>query len=233
MSHLDDDVLAGLAMGEPLSVTDQAHLDECARCAAVARELGDLADRAGTLNHPGPLQAPPPRVWEAITAELESNERPAVASGVTSLSSRRARSAWSWAAAAAVGAIVGGVGVGLWMARPEPTTVVASTELVVLADDSAAGTARVERAADGSEVLVVTTSVTEAPGADLEVWLIDPNIEGMVSLGFLTQEESTFALPAGFVLADFPIVDISVEPRDGVPTHSGDSITRGVFGTSA
>lgn len=31
------------------------------------------------------------------------------------------------------------------------------------------------------------------------------------------------------ILGAFPIVDISAEPLDGVPTHSGDSVTRGVL----
>jgi hypothetical protein len=39
-----------------------------------------------------------------------------------------------------------------------------------------------------------------------------------------TQE---FELPADLDLEQFPIVDVSVEPLDGVPTHSGVSVARG------
>ena len=34
-------------------------------------------------------------------------------------------------------------------------------------------------------------------------------------------------LPADLDLAEFPLVDVSVEPLDGNPTHSGDSVARG------
>ena len=85
---------------------------------------------------------------------------------------------------------------------------------------------------DGTRVLVVDTTAPQVDDADLEVWLIDPNIEGMVSLGFLTSDTAEFEIPAGYAVADYPIVDVSVEPRDGVPTHSGDSVTRGVLESS-
>jgi len=33
-------------------------------------------------------------------------------------------------------------------------------------------------------------------------------------------------------VADYPLVDISIEPYDGNPTHSGDSIVRGQLDVS-
>ena len=135
-------------------------------------------------------------------------------------------------AAAAAGVVIGGVGVGLWMGRTgDNFTVVASASLTNLSNDAPAGTARVEDQPDGVHVLVVDTKYSPPPGADLEVWLIDPKIEGMVSLGFLASSHAEFVIPAGYSASAYPIVDISVEPRDGVPTHSGDSITRGTLGS--
>jgi hypothetical protein len=42
-------------------------------------------------------------------------------------------------------------------------------------------------------------------------------------------ESGTFAVPAGLDLDRFRLVDVSDEPRDGNPAHSGDSIVRGAL----
>lgn len=247
MSHLDDDLLAAVAMGEPIDESAQAHLDECDVCRAQARDLGEIAAHASRLSGPGSLLVPSPRVWQSIVAELEADDLAAVpapgnaranvaepvAAGqgnVVELRPRR-RTAWLVAAAAAVGVIIGGVGVGVYAGRGDDLQVVASTGLTNLVTDAKAGSAHVERRADGTEVLVLSTDYHAVAGADLEVWLIDPNITGMVSLGYLTSSHAEFTIPPGYDPSAYPIVDISVEPRDGVPTHSGDSITRGTLGT--
>jgi hypothetical protein len=36
-----------------------------------------------------------------------------------------------------------------------------------------------------------------------------------------------FVIPPGVATDSFPIVDLSIEPADGVPTHSGKSVLRG------
>jgi anti-sigma-K factor RskA len=226
MSHLDDDTLAAAAMGETLDPAATGHLASCAECQAEVRAIEEIAARASTLPDLGTLTAPPPAVWDAIAAELAGDER---ADSVVPLRPRR-RTAWLAAAAAAV--VVGTVGIGLAVSGGQSPTVVATAAMVDLATEADAGTARVEERADGTRVLVVDTTVTEVDDADLEVWLIDPNIEGMVSLGYLTADEGEFVIPAGYDVAEFPIVDVSVEPRDGVPTHSGDSVKRGVLGTT-
>ena len=69
----------------------------------------------------------------------------------------------------------------------------------------------------------------EGAGADLELWLIDPDPDGvpedLVSLGPLDPvSPGPRTVPASIDPATFSVVDISVEPRDGDPTHSGRSI---------
>ena len=59
------------------------------------------------------------------------------------------------------------------------------------------------------------------------MWLIDSQVEGMISLGPF-RGNGDYPIPSSVDPADFPIVDISIEPSDGVPTHSGVSILRGV-----
>jgi anti-sigma-K factor RskA len=79
----------------------------------------------------------------------------------------------------------------------------------------------------------VLTVTVDAPtsGADgfREVWLIDSEVRGMVSLGPLEGGTGQFVIPAGVDVGQFPIVDVSLEPVDGVPTHSGNSIVRGTL----
>lgn len=242
MSHLDDDDLAAVAIGDTIAEPAAEHLATCIECQAELERLSAVAARiTGTSVHS--LTSPPPHVWDAIQGELETDTaidgsataQPAAASesNVTPLARRGAaprRVAWL---AAAVAVVIGGVGIGLALTNePQPVTV-ATAPLVDLATEADAGIARVEQRQDGTRVLVVDTTATQVDDADLEVWLIDPNIEGMVSLGFLTSDTGEFEIPAGYSVADYPIVDVSVEPRDGVPTHSGDSVTRGVLTASA
>jgi hypothetical protein len=51
-------------------------------------------------------------------------------------------------------------------------------------------------------------------------------VSKLVSLGPL-RPDGVYDLPAGLEPEQFPIVDVSLEPIDGDPTHSGDSLLRG------
>ena len=73
--------------------------------------------------------------------------------------------------------------------------------------------------------------VADLPAVDdaqLEVWLIDTNVEEMVSLGTI-DGNTCLEVPTSVDPAALPVVDISIEPNDGVETHSGRSILRGVL----
>ncbi len=245
MLHPDDEIIAAAAIGESLDASDARHVADCARCATHLRDLEQIAMRAGSMDRPTPLMVPPARVWDAIVAELATVEAEKDAAEAKSAPLRevgrpverlatvtpiRRFPAWIVASAAAVGLVIGGAGVNvLTNLGGDGATVVASAPLTSLVTDAPAGNARVEDRSDGVRVLVVDTDYQAAPDGDLEVWLIDPNVEGMVSLGFLASSHGEFVIPEGYDPSAYPIVDISIEPRDGVPTHSGDSITRGVL----
>jgi hypothetical protein len=62
-----------------------------------------------------------------------------------------------------------------------------------------------------------------------EVWLLTPEVDGLISLGYLTGASGEFIVPDSVDLDRFSVVDISAEPLDGDPTHSGDSIVRGAL----
>ena len=61
------------------------------------------------------------------------------------------------------------------------------------------------------------------------MWLLKPDVSGLVSLGMLDGTTGEFAVPAGLDLAEFPVVDVSDEPLDGEPAHSGVSVVRGAL----
>ncbi len=252
MSHLDDELIAAAAIGERLADGDAGHLDACTHCLGEVRELEALMSRATATGAQAPLLAPPARVWDAIVSEIAFDDvtaslREGEAAAVDAPDARddglatvtpigaavrplRPSSIWRLVATAAAGVVIGGVGVGMWAnGGGGDVTVVASAPLTSLVTDAPAGTARVEDRPGGARVLVIDTDFTAPDDADLEVWLIDPNVEGMVSLGYLDSSRGEFTIPAGYEPSAYPIVDISVEPRDGVPTHSSDSITRGIL----
>jgi hypothetical protein len=89
--------------------------------------------------------------------------------------------------------------------------------------------ARVVCDGDNCAVEVDLSALPDAGADDLELWVINDDVTDMFSLGYVTENDGRFALPFGVTPEDFPIVDISLEPRDGVPTHSGQSVLRGVF----
>ncbi|MXV86058.1 MAG: anti-sigma factor [Acidimicrobiales bacterium] len=86
-------------------------------------------------------------------------------------------------------------------------------------------------------MLLVDASLPAAgSGADLEAWLIQPddhgNVADLVSLGLIDPADpGSLAVPLGYDPSLYSVVDISVEPRDGDPAHSGRSILRGVLRT--
>jgi hypothetical protein len=80
---------------------------------------------------------------------------------------------------------------------------------------------------DGEYALDVKASNLPAPdGAFLELWMIDTSVKGMISLGPVAGDLRV-KLPATVDPKAFPIIDISVQPLNGVAAHSGVSILRG------
>jgi len=136
----------------------------------------------------------------------------------------RRRTAWVAAASFLLG--VGGTALAMNIADTEPEApVVATAVLDPLPGREVTGTAAVHQV-DGRRVLQVDL---DDPGESgyLEVWLLDADAQRLVSLGILTGAEGVFDIPESLDLGEFPVVDVSDEPYDGNPAHSGDSIVRG------
>ncbi len=81
----------------------------------------------------------------------------------------------------------------------------------------------------GDEGQTLRLEFTDALPDDepIEIWLIKPDLSDMRSLGLIDDQSDSYAIPVGLDLSEYSLVDLSVEPNDGDPTHSGRSILRG------
>jgi hypothetical protein len=144
---------------------------------------------------------------------------------------RPRRRTWAWvAAAAAAGVLVGGVGTWSVVRQPD-LDVVASAVLEPLPGWDALGEARVVTDESGRRVLAVDLDDDVPVDGFREVWLLRPDVSGLVSVGTLEGTSGRFELPDGLDLDEFSVVDVSQEHFDGDPAHSGDSIVRGPLET--
>ena len=240
MPHLDDDSLALLALEEQEpDLETAAHLDACERC---RRELDELRRvvTAGRTNIDAAqgLIAPAPHVWEEVTAvvglQTDRSRQPTMAEpqpagAVTPIRSRAEhRRVPTWLGVAA-GIVIGVSGAlafqALGLAEPDES-LVATVQLAELGDTGTSGTAEV-RDTERARVVHVELDEPARGGAFREVWLLNADTGNLISLGVLNGTESTFELPDGLDLRDYPVVDVSREPLDGDPAHSADSIARG------
>ena len=191
-------------------------------------------------------ETPPADLWDRIAAAADvadrtrwraRRRRPRERDNVRSLDDARPSTArpgppsarrrdwrvWEVAAAAAVVLVVA-VGVVIGSGSSDDSTVIATAALEPLGDTGEGSAELVER--DGLLQLQLSTSGIDAGDGFLEVWVINTDVTQLVSLGPL-RNDGIYELPPGLDPASFPIVDVSVEPIDGVPTHSGDSVLRG------
>lgn len=268
MSHLDPDVMALLAMGEPVATSDEAdHLAGCGECADELANLRHAAIVGRSAMDAGVIESPSDAVWGRIASELglrsavmidepvdarpghlesptalrpqpdepvptpssTSDEAPA-ANASSAVAPRRPRRR-VWALAAAV-VLVAGIGLGSWaLAQGTAQAEVAEATLDPFPDHrDSTGAAVVEEGSDGSLVVRVRLDTEPAPNTYREVWLITGDASALISLGVLEGSSADFTVPEGIDIREYLLVDISEEPIDGDPGHSGDSIVRGELG---
>lgn len=168
------------------------------------------------------LTAPPSAVWEAISDELQSGED----AEIIPIRPRRVPQLLAAAAALVVGAL-GLAG----LLRSEPDQVVVAKAAILndnlpVADDAWGSASLISD--DGVLWLQIDVEELAAESGYMELWIINGDVTDMRSLGELSGD-GLFRMPDDVDPAEFPIVDISFEERDGVATHSGNSVLRGVL----
>lgn len=94
---------------------------------------------------------------------------------------------------------------------------------------SSAGYARVSD--DGSHrALDITVKGLPSTSGYFEVWLMDRTHTKLVSMGVLGPDgRATLPVPDTIDLGEYSVVDVSVQPYNGKPDHSGASIVRGPY----
>lgn len=184
-------------------------------------ELDELRSLAGRirLEEGVAWEEPPAGLWERVAEEAAAPPPGAVP--IERALHRRRPPLWVLGAAAGVLAFVG---VAVALDRRDEPSVVASTSLDRLGPEGSGAAELVDH--DGDLVLHVETAGLDPGDGFLEVWVIDPEVTRLVSLG-PTRPDGDYELPPGLDPEEFPLVDVSVEPLDGDPAHSGDSVLRG------
>ena len=197
--------------------------------AGIQRELRQAPDGSDS-QHSNVRLLPAPAASPEQDADRPGEGR------VVPIDRRRTRGPlWGVAAiAAAAGAVVGGAVV--WSAVERGSSGAGTTEqfvaqavLAPLPDKpvTSPGEATVVDSADGQVVRVDARSLPASDGF-YEVWLLDAGLTKLVALGALPAGSvGTFTIPPGMSVADYPVVDISLESYDGDPSHSKNSLMRG------
>jgi hypothetical protein len=228
--HSDPDDLALRALGEDVPGLDE-HLATCAQCRSELDQLRDVVGTARSVEPEDQPVAPPPSVWEGVVSELRLGSVPAG----DELAARRAgagrRGSLLVAAAAAVVGIAVGAAGALLLSGDDgspSSQVVARAILDPLPQHEGSGSASVSTS-DGRRVLEVDVSDLTRGDGFYEVWLLDAQAQRLVSLGLLEGDEGRFPLPEQVDVTEYPVVDVSIEPADGDPAHSGNSVVRGTL----
>lgn len=238
MDHADIDELSALALDAADGRDSlREHVATCPECADLLDSLVAVRRLAGAE----PLVAAPADLRRRVLQEALSEPSPANAVAarpapppVTEiLRTGRRIPVWAAGLAAAV-TLVAGIGLGRLTdagsepsVEPDPGTVVAAADLTALDSDAPRGVASAVRTDDTVTLRVRASELGGASGVH-EVWLINVDGKRMVAIGLLAASDAgEFQVPLGLIEEGYRIVDISVEPDDGDPRHSGVSLARG------
>lgn len=189
--------------------------------------LAAIAGRLADLGPDAVLESPPPGLFAAIEAQVTKDAAAAAPlAAVVPMAPWRRRAPWLAAAAAVVVAglttamVVGG-------GDDEPTV-----EEVALGGlegfEDASGVATVVIDGSARSVAVDLRDIDVPAGSHLELWLLDEPVAQLVALGELSGD-GPHQIPGDVDLDATPIVDVSLEPDDGDPAHSGVSVVRGTI----
>jgi hypothetical protein len=140
------------------------------------------------------------------------------------------RAVWQVAVAGLVGLVLG-AGV-TWLVADDgsgPTVsgdALTSTLSGVDGNPTSGEISLVEPDGAAPQLTINIDSLEKGPGY-LEAWLLNGDDGGLVALGVIDGTKGTFVVPPSLNLEKYSQVDVSREPFDGDPAHSGVSLARG------
>lgn len=141
-----------------------------------------------------------------------------------------ARRRWSSAAlvvAVLLGALVVAVATWSWPDSEGPGDRLAEVELVGLSSTVGDALATVS-SVDGRTMLRIDArDLPDVADGYAQVWMLDETLERYVSVGILDAETTELWLPRTLDLTAYPMIEVSQEPFDGDPAHSGRTLWRG------
>ncbi|MFJ3099753.1 anti-sigma factor [Streptomyces hydrogenans] len=248
MQHTDEQILVMMALGENSDPSVSCHLHECAICRRELDAIRNVVAMAKTPALEEELLTPPDSVWDGIAAELhlpaQSRNTPlphdvphpapqtADAPAAPAKAPRRiSRFTLALAACAALLGAASGSAITWWTTNTQtpPTRTVADGRQLQTLRASSAGYARMDDHR-GRRTLDITVKGLPETAGYFEVWLMDRTHTKLVSMGVLGPDgHATLPIPDNIDLNEYSVVDVSLQPYNGKPDHSGDSLVRGTY----
>lgn len=228
---MNDTDIVGYLLGE-LGPDERRRMEE-----ALGRDPALRAEVERMSAIVGELETMPAEVWEPgpvppLPGLPERGRAPGARAALRRLVPARLTLPPLAAAAAALALLAAGVGIGVLAAgdgEPAPAGPAVALRPIGGEAPSASGEALVVASDGGGLRLRVDGLPPSAQGEHYELWLLD-GPDRLLSLGAFRvppegATEVTVPLPVPLTAFDF--VDVSVEPEDGDPSHSGRSVLRG------
>lgn len=219
---------------ERVLAADPALAAEAEQLRLLVGRLDAVEDAAWALPEPPPLRLEPDPI--ASAAHDESRRTVTVPSGRASLWARLFGGGMRPVLAAALVALVfaGGLVVGLSVnddqgGEQDRFAAAPSATLQPVGELQPAARGDAQMAASGDKMRIRVTGLAPSDEGDFyEAWMMNGD-QGLVSLGAFNvgaDGAAEIEVPVPVNAGDFPVVDISLEPADGVPAHSGKSVLR-------
>jgi anti-sigma factor RsiW len=227
--HHPQDELPGLLLGELPPATAIAVDQHLAGCDPCRRDLAAVAVASSALREASRLPVVPAPDLPPFRPPADV---PAAGRDLTGLPpsaprDRRRRGRWLLGAAAVLVALL--LGVGGYTAGRDRDAVRGQTVALAATTGSATAEARMRGAGDGQIMTMTARGLPRPPaGAYYEVWLVDDG-GAEFPVGVLAANgEGIWSLPAE-VAARYRMIDVTLEPADGDPSRSTESVLRGTY----